>query len=321
MAKTTSWTAAVNFDYTNAGNWSNGYAVDGDTIDIASEVAPQTNRPTEGLFNFSITTAGLEGPDVSYFGDGLTAIGDLTVDAAGAFMHSDIGSIGNVVVTAGKLDTSMDLGDADTDTVTIGAAGEIDFAFSTLVVHGPVANAGLMFQSAPATYSKAVTLSGNGTIGDGTWTFNGGLVGSGIVGQGGAVTITGIVNLTTAVWDIASGSLQVNANSTLDLGADVPELDVEIAADVTLPTTRDLVCHEFKHTSGEFTFNGRKVVCDSFVPGAGTFADTGIIDIGGVGALKTEVAAAAKVLAGEPRWTGATGADVGVLNTLVRIGD
>lgn len=33
------------------------------------------------------------------------------------------------------------------------------------------------------------------------------------------------------------------------------------------------------------------------------------------------VAPAAKVLAGEPRWTGATGADVGTLNTCVRIGD
>jgi len=36
---------------------------------------------------------------------------------------------------------------------------------------------------------------------------------------------------------------------------------------------------------------------------------------------KTDVAAADKVLSGEPRWAGATGADVGTLNTCVRIGD
>lgn len=39
------------------------------------------------------------------------------------------------------------------------------------------------------------------------------------------------------------------------------------------------------------------------------------------GAASTIIAAASQVLSGKPRWTGATGADVGTLNTCVRIGD
>jgi hypothetical protein len=136
--------------------------------------------------------------------------------------------------------------------------------------------------------------------------WNGGIIYGGLNANGYTVTHS---NPTGA-------KLVCDQNGTLDLGADVALLDVEIAANVTLG--RNLVCHTFTHTSGAITFSGFKITCDHFVQGAGTFADHGIIDIGDHGALKTEVAAADDVRSGTGRWTGATGANVGTMSAANR---
>ena len=47
-ANTTNWTAGINADFTNPGNWSNGVPVTGDTVVFDN---PSKQFPTSGLPN------------------------------------------------------------------------------------------------------------------------------------------------------------------------------------------------------------------------------------------------------------------------------
>ena len=101
FADTVTWTAAVNTDFTNVGNWTGGVpAADGDTIDSTTATAPATNRPTEAgeTYHFSITNAVTV--TISSFLNG-AAIGNVTVDNAGATVYCGGAITGNVVVTNG----------------------------------------------------------------------------------------------------------------------------------------------------------------------------------------------------------------------------
>jgi hypothetical protein len=66
--------------------------------------------------------------------------------------------------------------------------------------------------------------------------------------------------------------LVCDQNGTLDLGADVALLDVEIAANVTLG--RNLVCHTLTLTSGWLYANGCSITYDHLVTVDGKIIET-----------------------------------------------
>jgi len=140
FAADVTWTAAVNTDFTNVGNWTGGVpAADGDTIDSTTSTAPATNRPAAGTFHFNITNA--VSPYISSFLNG-AAIGNVTVNSGAGAVVCASAITGNVVITSGQLRPSAAI--TISGTTDIAAAGTLYFLEYNVMAVGEVTLAGTL---------------------------------------------------------------------------------------------------------------------------------------------------------------------------------
>lgn len=206
----------------------------------------------------------------SAVGGTITVYGDLYLTTA--LVNATV-----TVKSAGQFNDETGL--SLTKKITVESGGKLVFSTVTLALLGGCDWAGILCAEDSGILDVASPINATANGAEIDWNFGAlgvGIIRGGLNANGYTVTHT---NPTGA-------KLVCDQNGTLDLGADVALLDVEIAANVTLG--RNLRCHTFTPTSGAIAFAGFKITCDHFVQGAGTFADSGIIDIGGVGELITE---------------------------------
>lgn len=210
----------------------------GDTVDISVDTAPTVGLGA-GMFHFQLTASLTVGLD-AFLGAG--AIGNVTVNAAAAHITCATPIAGNLVVTQGSVSL---------DRVTV--TGATTVAGSLLDWLGLGAS----------VFNGAVALSG-GHIGEGMWDFNLRLSGSGTIGSGGLVVITGTVNLTACPWNLMVGSSLTVDNAgplTMDLGAaSAPNL----ALSVNLPygaitLDADVSVYSLDGVAGDFAEGGRTI--------------------------------------------------------------
>jgi len=236
---TRTWTAAVNTDFQNVGNWTEGaYAVNGDTIVIASETAPTTNRPSTptDVFHFSVVDALVVTLDHWLNG---ALIGNVVVNHASAEVTCTAAVTGTTTVTAGALTASGNLGDNPADTVTIDASGALRIS-GPITIAGAVANGGVFQVVAPFAITCAGLFTNNGLV-DGvdgsSIDFNGGVAGTGGTWGSGVASVLTLVssadfNLMSATWNVAPGSsLTIDDTATVNLGT------TEAIADLTMHVT------------------------------------------------------------------------------------
>jgi len=218
---TRTWTAAVNTDFKNVGNWTEGaYAVNGDTIVIQTETAPATNRPDTitDVFHFTVASGVTVTLD-SWLNGAL--IGNVTINHASADVTLVGAMTGNVTVTAGGLTVGGNIAGAGTN--TIAAAGEIVLSGDATVT-GAVANAGSVQVETfdlicTGLFTNTGTVAG---VAGSSIDFNGGVAGGGTWGGAGSgltLVSTGDFNLTSATWDVGVDStLTIDNTATVNLG-------------------------------------------------------------------------------------------------------
>ena len=203
-------------------------------------------------------------------------------------------------------------------TVTTNYVGGLVTCYAGSVV---TTNAGIVRQGEAVAFSAAFT--NTGTLGDGTWDFNGGYVGGGTIGEGGVVTIesTGNWNLAGAAitWAVAATStLTVDAAGTLNLGA-ASAANLTVSID---PTNGNVVtlgaahmgCYALTPKSGTLTGNASYTI----TVGAGGFTPSGTNTISGT--LNVDLSQPNGTGTGTYTQTAGTIATGGVLNVTTGTG-
>jgi len=160
--KNTTWTnGAADQDFTNAANWSNGVAVNGDTVDSSTSTTPTANRPGAGTtLNVSVSS-GVNLLVYNFLAAG-GAIGDVTVGHASAFLRDTVGHgpAGDVTVTAGRYGAFGAVG----GDVSI-ASGATFLCMGAATVGGAVSNAGTIEgDSKSLAIPAGSAIAGTGTI-------------------------------------------------------------------------------------------------------------------------------------------------------------
>jgi len=142
------WTAAVDSDWTNTGNWAEGAApIDGDTIDIQSNVAP-TNIPDQAgwtlYFQMTGSTAVTAHVNSFLHTTNPAAVQDVTIGNPNAFLYLDADINGNLTINTGTVYVNLDPV-VVYGSISVGANGTLGAGGFYLDARGAFTVAGLLY--------------------------------------------------------------------------------------------------------------------------------------------------------------------------------
>ena len=281
----TTWTAAADANYTNAGNWTNGVAGDGNTVDCSTATMPTANQLAAGTLNFNITN-GIAPVYLEDFVNG-ASIGNVTVSHVGASVNGPEGAgiTGSVTLTAGTFYLYGNV----SETCSVAAGAELKIMGNTSITGALTSTGTIQFNgsyalSAPTFATCAGAITGCGTCSldiesvitcTGALTITGPIdIMGGFNANGQAVTWTGLAAGDTLLCDVAGALNLGNAG-----GASTSALAVTASASTALGA--NLRCAALSATGGTFAGSTYTITCASFSLAGATFTGSGAMAIAG----------------------------------------
>ena len=281
---TRTWTAAVNTDYANVGNWAEGAAaVDGDTVDCSTSTMPASNQLAAGTLHFSLTNDDII-VTLADFVNG-ASVGSVTINATGGLWGAYgpvAGITGNLTIVAGYFGSYGPIGGA----CDVQAAGQLWVNENTAITEaltstGTIHFGGNCALTAPSFATCAGAIDGTGTCS---------LDIAAVITVTGALTITGPIDIMggfnangqTVTWTgLAAGdTLLCDQDGTLDLGnaagASTAVLAVAVNNGAEASTGAAMTMGSFTLTSGTFSGVHDLSINGNLTYTSGTVTHTGV---------------------------------------------